>query len=116
MLNLRDPKTETIPLEADKYGTIRVVGTRVTLESVVNAFELGSTPEQVVHKFPTLKLDDVYAVVTYYLRHRDEVKAYLAENAREADALQAKIEAEFPSNGIRERLLARRKQQSARSC
>lgn len=116
MLDKRQQKSELIPLRVDKYGTVRVGGTRVTLESIVTAFELGATSEQIVHKFPSLKLDDVYAVITYYLRNRAEVKAYLAEDAKEADAVQAKIEAGFPSNGIRERLLARRKEQNASSC
>ena len=116
MLDIQKQKTESIPLAADKYGTVRVGGTRVTLESVVGAFELGATPEQILHKFPSLKLDDVYAVITYYLRHKDEVKAYLAGETTEADALQSKIEAGSPSTGIRERLLARRKAQNTPSC
>jgi len=41
-------------------------------------------------------LADVHAVIAYYLRHRDEVRAYLKRRQEEAEALQAKIEAERP--------------------
>lgn len=115
MLDVENQKTEAIPLAPDRYGTLRVDGTRVTLESVIGAFELGSTPEQIVHKYPTLKLDAVYAVITFYLRHRDEVRSYLEKESKEADSLQEKIEAKFPSDGIRERLLARQAQPGASS-
>ncbi len=115
MRDLHDNPTETIPLAADSHGTIRVGGTRVTLDSLVSAFELGATPEQIVHMYPTVSLDDAYAVITYYLRHRNEVKAHLEEEAKAADALQAGIEARFPTDGIRQRLLARRRKESAPS-
>ena len=55
----------------------------------------------------TLVLADVYAVIAYYLRHRDEVRAYLKGREEEAQALRAKIEAERPRVS-REELLARR--------
>ena len=54
------------------------------------------------------QLADVHAVIAYYLRHRDEVRAYLARRAGEAEALRAKIEAERPRVG-RDELLARRR-------
>jgi hypothetical protein len=43
-----------------------------------------------------LDLADVYAVIAYYLRHRDEVRAYLKRREEEAEALRAKIEADRP--------------------
>ena len=51
---------------------------------------------------------DVHAVIAYYLRHRDEVRAYLKRRGEEAEALRAKIEAERPRVS-REELLARRR-------
>jgi uncharacterized protein (DUF433 family) len=65
---------EPIPLSTDANGVIRVAGTRVTLETVVGAFETGATPEEIAQDFPVLRLDDIYAVVTYYLRHRQRLK------------------------------------------
>jgi hypothetical protein len=55
-----------------------------------------------------LHLADVYAVITYYLQHQDEVDAYLAERRRQIGEAEREITARFPNAGVRERLLARR--------
>ena len=103
---------QPVPLSANEHGVFRITGTRVSLDSVVTAFDLGATPEQIVHKFPTLKLDDVYAVITYYLRHQDEVQAYLAKQRQEAEALRQELNTTFPpKKNLRQRLIKRRRQQ-----
>jgi uncharacterized protein (DUF433 family) len=96
------------PLARDELGTIRVAGTRVTLEGVASAFDAGATPEEIVQKFPVLPLAAVYAVCAYRLSHRAEVDAYLAAQAGAAEQARSDMEARFPAAGIRERLLARR--------
>ena len=77
------------------------------LETVVEVFSTGATPEEIAQDFPVLRLDDVYAVITYYLRHRDEVETYLQQRRSQADEVRCTIEARFPQTGLRERLLAR---------
>jgi uncharacterized protein (DUF433 family) len=42
---------------------------------VVEQYENGMTPEDMVRAYGTLELADVYAAIAYYLRHRDEVRA-----------------------------------------
>jgi hypothetical protein len=54
-----------------------------------------------------LALADVHATIAYYLRHRDEVRAYTKRRQEETESLRAKIEAEHP-RVTREELLARR--------
>lgn len=103
--------TETVPLQRDKHGTIRVGGTRVTLDTVVHAFQDGAGAEEIVLRFPTLNLTDIYFVIAYYLRHRAEIDAYLEQREREAEEIRREIEAKQDTRGIRERLLARRSQQ-----
>jgi uncharacterized protein (DUF433 family) len=98
---------EPVPLSTDAGGTIRVAGTRVTLDTLVNVFLAGATPEEIAQDFPVLALDDVYAVVTYYLRHRAEVDAYLRAQQVRAAATRSEVEARSPQTGLRERLLAR---------
>jgi uncharacterized protein (DUF433 family) len=102
--------TETIPLRKDKYGVIRVGGTRVTLDTVVRAFKNGATAEEIVLQYSALDLADVYAVITYYLRRQAEVEAYLQEQEEEARKVRQQNEARFDPHGIRDRLLARRNQ------
>ena len=98
---------ESPPLRADEGGAIRVGTTRISLDLIVEQYENGMTPEDMVRAYDTLVLADVHAVIAYYLRHRDEVRAYLKRRAEEAEALRAKIEAERPRVS-REELLARR--------
>lgn len=83
-------------------------GTRVTLHSVVIAFRDEASAEAIAQRYPTLCLADIYSVIGYYLRHRDEVEPYLGERADEAARLRGDIEARFDPVGVRERLLARR--------
>jgi uncharacterized protein (DUF433 family) len=94
------------PLRVDEGGAVRVGNTRISLDLVVEQYENGMTPEDMVRAYDTLVLADVHAVIAYYLRHRDEVRAYLNGREEEAQALQAKIEAERPRVS-REELLAR---------
>ena len=84
--------TQTVPLTISEDGTIRITGSRVSLDSVVHHFELGATAEQIAHKFPSLKLADIYAVITYYLNHRESVKEYLRLQEAESDRVQQRIE------------------------
>ena len=95
------------PLRVDEGGAVRVGKSRISLDLVVEQYESGITPEDMVRAYDTLVLADVHAVIAYYLRHRDEVRAYLKQRAEEAEALRAKIEAERP-RVTREELLARR--------
>lgn len=82
------------------------------LATVITAFKQGDTPEEIVADFDTLDLADVYVVLAYYLRHQEDVEAYLREQQREADELRREVEARFSQAGLRERLLARRSRQA----
>jgi uncharacterized protein (DUF433 family) len=82
-------QTDPVPLACDADGTIRVANTRVTLETIVEQFRAGTSAEELLERFPVLSAADVYAVLAYYLRHQPEVKDYLAEQARQADAALA---------------------------
>ena len=96
-----------MPLKLDAEGVVRVGGTRVTLDSVVAAFDQGATAEEIVHRYPALDLADVYAAVSYYLRRRDDVSAYLQYRRQQALAVRARNAALPDMQDIRERLLAR---------
>lgn len=99
---------EPVPLHTDAGGVVRVGGTRVTLDSVVYSFQEGSTAEEILEQYSSLRLADVYAVIGYYLRHREEVEAYIQEQRRQAEEIRRQDEARYDRVGIRERLLARR--------
>ena len=108
-LDLQTQPTELIPLVLTQDNVVVVGRTRVTLDTVVDAFVSGSTPEEIVYQYSSLALADVYAVVGYYLNHKEEVEEYLER--RRADAIEVRLHNEslFSGDGIRERLLAREK-------
>jgi uncharacterized protein (DUF433 family) len=96
------------PLHVSEGGIVRVGNTRISLDLIVEQYENGMTPEEMVAAYDTLILADVHAAIAYYLRHQGEVRAYLKRREEEASALRAQIEAKQPQVS-REELLARRR-------
>lgn len=99
---------QPVPLDADHDGTIRVRGTRITLDTVVEAFRRGATAEEITQQYPTLSLADVYSVLAYFLRHEQEVTVYLSDRAAARGAVRSENERRFDPQGVRDRLLANR--------
>jgi uncharacterized protein (DUF433 family) len=103
-------KSEAPPLREDQGGALRVGESRVLLELVIRAFQDGATPETIVQRYSTLALSDVYTVIAYYLRHRDEVETYLAQREGTAGELPGRVEAaQGDLDEIRARLAAKRR-------
>ncbi len=92
------------PLRTDQHGTIRVGGTRVTLDSVIGAYKRGDSPEEIAEGFPVLALADVYAAIAYYLSHQSEAEAYLAKGRAEGEKALRKLEELRPATELRQRL------------
>ncbi len=102
-------QAEPVPLRVEEDGGIRVGDSRIHLELVIEWFEMGQSPESIVAGHDTLRLADLYAVIAYYLKHKDEVRAYVERRDREAEELRKKLEAEGISRpGFYQELLARR--------
>lgn len=101
-------EAQSPPLQVDRDGVIRVGGTRVTLDTVVYAFDQGHTAEEIVSHYPALKLADVYAVISYYLNNQTAVTRYIRQQKEEAGEIWREIEAAPDYQLFRKRLLARR--------
>ena len=66
-----------------------IAGTRVSLDSIVYAFNQGLSPEAIVSEcFPTLTLEKVYGTITYYLAHQADIDRYLKNAEMEFEALR----------------------------
>lgn len=104
---------ETAPLESHADGVVRVGKTRVTLDTVVAVFKQGATAEEIVYRYPSLQLADVYATIAFYLNHQQAVEAYLQQRQRHAQEIRRINEARFDPQGLRDRLLARKASQEA---
>lgn len=102
-------QTEAPPIRQDESGALRVGDSRVLLELVIQEFQDGATPEMIVQQYDTLSLPDVYAVISYYLRHREEIQAYLTQREQRGREVQRRVEEGQRDLGdIRRRLLAAR--------
>ncbi len=102
---------ERPPLTEIDVNVVHITGTRIPLERVIRAFLQGATPEQIAQDFDVLKLQDVYAVISYYLLNRAEIDAWLAEVAADVSRIRAEIEKQHDPADIRKRLLVRSMQQ-----
>lgn len=100
-------KAQQPPLLADKDGVMRVGGTRIPLETVIHAFDEGSTAEEIASRYPVLRLADIYAVIAYYLNEQDAVQHYLRQHEATVAETWQEIEARPDYRLFRERLLAR---------
>ena len=105
-----EPLTVVVPLREEPAGVLRVGQSRVLLELVLRAFKAGSTPEAIVQSFDTLKLADVYSVISRYLLAPEPFEEYLrVRDAAAADARHEIEELQGPQTNLRAVLLARAK-------
>lgn len=101
------PIVERVPIARDQDGVIRISETRVPLETVIDAFRDGATPEEIALAYTSLSLADVYQVIAYYQRNRETVEEYLSQVRVAEDDARKTIEVRWTQVRIRERLLAR---------
>ena len=101
----------SIPLEKNEQGVIRVLGTRVSLDSILHAYyNEGAIPEEIVMRFPTCSIENIYTIISWVLNNPDFVTKYLAAQSAKRQQLEQEIKQLYPSSGLRERLVARSRQ------
>ena len=68
-------------------GGYYVAGVRISLDSIVYAFNRGESPERILEEFPLLdRVSRVYGAIDFYLDHQAEIDKYLEETEREFEA------------------------------
>lgn len=70
--------SEYVELQEGQY---LAAGSRVSLASLVACWKEGLSAESIRDEFPTLRLEQVYGAITYYLRNQTEVDSHLASLA-----------------------------------
>jgi uncharacterized protein (DUF433 family) len=108
MAILDDIVAKPPPIHATEDGAILVDGTRIPVDTVIRCFREGRTPEDIVQSFTSLRLPDVYAIITYYLWYPDELDAYLAKREAHAQEVEQEVRSRWPAFSVRERLLSRK--------
>ena len=63
-----------------------ILGTRVSLDSIVHAFISGQSAESIAQAFPVLGLEQVYGAIAFYLAHRHDVDRYLDGRRQDYEA------------------------------
>lgn len=99
------------PLRWDEAGGIRIGQSRVTLDSLLAAYQIGSTPEEIALQYDVLSLSEIYATIAYYLTHRQQIDNYLEQRRQNAQQYRQKLTQDNNLVNLRERLLARHQSQ-----
>lgn len=87
-----------------RNGTYWIEGTRVALDSIVYAFQQGSSPESIVQFFPLLTLEQVYGAIAFYLANRAEIDAYSLAEEKAFDAMPQPLQTD--ASALHNKLMA----------
>jgi len=72
----------------EQEGAYRILGKRVSLDSIVYAFLAGQSPESIAQSFPGLTLEEVYGAIAFYLANRAAIDDYLAAGVKQFETLR----------------------------
>lgn len=99
----------------NREGGYWIAGTRISLDSIVYAFQRGAAPETIKQSFPLLTLEEIYGAITFYLAHQAEIDAYLrqVDLELEAQAAARRAQARAADPELYERLEAARQEREA---
>ncbi|HUA61328.1 MAG TPA: DUF433 domain-containing protein [Verrucomicrobiae bacterium] len=75
----------------ERNGGYYIAGTRISLDSVVYAFERGSSPEAIHNSFPALKPAQIYGAIAFYLDYQEMLREYLASEDRRIDEVSTPL-------------------------
>ena len=81
----------------ERHGGYYVAGTRISLDSVVYAFNEGQSPEAIQEDFPSLKRAQIYGVIAFYLDHQAEIDECLADTRQEFEGSAIPLEQANPT-------------------
>jgi uncharacterized protein (DUF433 family) len=72
-------------------GKPRIAGHRMRVEDIVVWHEqLGLSPDEIVSQYPSISLADVYAALSYYHDHFNEIRKQMEDDKIFAREMQAK--------------------------
>ncbi|QSJ17960.1 DUF433 domain-containing protein [Nostoc sp. UHCC 0702] len=74
-----------------------IAGTRISLDSIVYAFQKGLSPESIVNSFPLLTLEQVYGAIAFYLANRADIDAYLVAEEAAFDTMPQPLQTADPA-------------------
>ena len=81
----------------EQEGAYRIIGKRVSLDSIAYAFLAGQSPESIAQFFPVLTLEEVYGAIAFYLANRSTIDTYLSEGEQLFETLRHQARANHSS-------------------
>lgn len=94
-------------------NTIRIKGTRVGIEIVIEKFCEGASPKEIQRHHPHLTLKQIYATITYYLFNKNTIDAYMETARKRAEAAYA-AQRENPPPGVKRLMKIKAQQETPR--
>ena len=93
---------------------IRIKGHRVGIENILYEYiHRAKTPEEISERFDTIRLEDIYATILYYLHNKEQIDAYLTDWIEWGRRMRAEQERNPPPDILRLRRI-RAEQEAAR--
>jgi uncharacterized protein (DUF433 family) len=96
--------TEGAPLNQDERGSIRVTGSRVTLDTVLHRFHAGDTVDLIHESFPTVSVPQIKAIIEWYHNHQAEADEYIYVRDAEAERLLQELKSRPENIAFREKI------------
>jgi uncharacterized protein (DUF433 family) len=90
-----------------------IIGTRISLDSVIYAFLQGDSPESIAQNFPLLSLEQIYGTIAFYLANRDLIDTYLRAGEKEFEELRHSLKEKNPT--LYQKLVAAQAQKQNRA-
>lgn len=75
-----------------------LVGSRVSLDSIVYCFREGQSPESIAENFSVLSLEKVYGAITFYLSNQKAVGEYLIKAKQEGNRISEEMNERLKRN------------------
>jgi uncharacterized protein (DUF433 family) len=84
-----------------KVETIRIKGSRIGIEFIIQPYLEGDSPERIYHGYRhSVSLEQVYAAITYYLHNKAQIEEYLKKGKEIADYHYQEYSKKPPSEAV----------------
>jgi uncharacterized protein (DUF433 family) len=93
--------------------TIRIKGTRVGIEIVIEKFLDSASPEEIRRHHPHLTLKQIYATITYYLFNQERIDAYIKAGRKRVEAAYEE-QRKNPSSGVKRLIKIKAQREASR--
>ena len=101
--------SQMAPVSQDPDGTIRLHGSRVTLDTLIAVFKRGDTAVEIQEGFPSLRLSQINDAIAWYLSNQVDADNYLDERAAQSEAIRQLVKSRPDHVAFREMMRQRRK-------